>query len=354
MDTLEFQRPSASLEVRRAHKGADSMIQGRQSSRGLTLVELLVVIAIIGLLVALLLPAVQLAREAARRATCASHVRQLVLALHQYAEARSCFPAGCVVEPTYPGAGQHNAWREAESGWRGTSWMLAILSHVEQEELWRRWDHSTNVAGNRESARTDIPLFYCPSRRSGIRDEDREHMFLGLDAGGNDYGGCLGRTNGFINQCSSGQGCGHRFTVSNTIYGSDGKRIGPLSPNSRTRLRDITDGSAHTILIGEMQRLSPEPEVTSYESWNRSSDDGWAVGGAATLFDTAEPHQDDDAGNPGGLNNGFFESAGSEHPGGALFGMADGSARFIENEIDPVLYAHLGSISDGQVFPLPD
>ncbi len=330
------------------------MTHRRRRTRAFTLVELLVVIAIIGVLIALLLPAVQAAREAARRAICADHVKQLTLALHQHAESQGAFPSGCVVEPTYPGAGQHNAWREAETGWQGTSWMLAILSYIEQDGLRKRWNYSTNVAGNRELAGTDIALFYCPSRRGGIRDEDQEHVFLGMDAGGNDYGGCLGRTNGFINQCSTGQGCGHRFTVSNTLYGSDGKRIGPLSPNSRTRFRDITDGSAHTILIGELQRLSPVPDATGYDRWNRSSDDGWAVGGAATLFDTAEPHQDDDSGNPGGLNNGFFESAGSEHPGGAQFGMADGSLRFIENQIDPQIYAHLGSMSDGRVFPPPD
>ena len=321
---------------------------------GFTLVELLVVIAVIGVLIMLILPAVQAAREAARRATCASHVKQLVLGLHHHAESRGVFPAGCVVEPTYPGAGQHNAWREAETGSQGTSWMLAILCNIEQESLWRRWDFSTNVAGNRHLAGTDVPIFYCPSRRSGIRAEDRENIFLGLDAGGNDYGGCLGRTNGFVNQCSAGQGCGHRFTVSNTLYGSDGECIGILSPNSRTSFRDIRDGSAHTILIGEVQRLSPADDAAGYDRSNQWSDDGWAVGGAATLFDTAEPYHDGDAGNPGGLNNRFFESAGSEHPNGAHFGMADGSARFLVNEIDLLLYAHLGSIDDGRVFPLPD
>ena len=322
--------------------------------RGFTLVELLVVVAIIGLLTALLFPAVQAAREAARRADCASRGRQILLALHQHEQARGHFPSGCRVDAVYPGAGQHNAWREAETGWQGTSWMLAILPYVEQQRLRSRWDFSKNVAGNQTLAGIDISIFYCPSRRSGIRDEDRENMFLGLSAGGNDYGGCLGRTNGFINQCSAGQGCGHRFTISKTLYGENGERIGILSPNSRTRFRDIRDGSAFTLLIGELQRLSPPPGASSYESWNVSSDDGWAVGGAATLFDTAEPHQDDDEGNPGGLNNGFFESAGSEHPGGAWFGLADGAMRFVDDQIDPMVYALMGSMRDGSVVRLPD
>jgi len=326
-------------------------------ARGFTLVELLVVITIIGLLTAVLFPAVQAAREAARRATCANHVKQILLALHQHAEARGVFPPGCVVDAVYPGAGQHNAWREAESEWQGTSWMLEVLSHLEQDGLCSRWNRSVNVAGNQHLAAIDIPVFYCPSRRSGIRDEDRDNMFLGLPGGGNDYGGCLGRCNGFYNPCSAGQGCGHKFLISRTLYGDHGERIGLLSPNSHNRFQDIADGSSHTILIGEVQRLRPPPGATGYNTWNRSSDDGWAVGGAATLFDTHEPYplqEVEDSGNPGGINNGFFESAGSEHPGGAHFGMADGSLRFLVNSIDPILYAHLGSMCDGRVFPSPD
>lgn len=327
----------------------------RQPRHGFTLVELLVVITIIGLLTAMLFPAIQAAREAARRAVCANHVRQILFGLHQYAEARGSLPAGCIVEATYPGTHkQHSAWREAESGRQGTSWMLAVLSYLEQPGIASRWDYSVNVAGNLGVARMNIPVFYCPSRRSGVRDEDRESIFLGMDGGGNDYGGCLGRSNGFINQCTAGQGCGHRFTMSHTLYGDDGERIGPLSPNSQTRFQDIGDGSAHTILIGELQRLRPFPQTEDYDAWNRMSDDGWAVGGAATLFDTAEPYQGDDGGNPGGLNNGFFESAGSDHGGGAHFGMVDGSLRFLINEIDPLVYAHLGSMCDGQTYPLPE
>jgi prepilin-type N-terminal cleavage/methylation domain-containing protein len=324
-------------------------------AHGFTLIELLVVITIIGLLTAMLFPAIQAAREAARRAVCGTHVREVLLALQQHAEARGELPAGCVVSEPYPETHkQHSAWREAESGAQGTSWMLAVLPYLEQHGLAVRWDYSVNVAGNAGIARMNIPVFYCPSRRSGIRDEDRENIFLGMSGGGNDYGGCLGRTNGFINQCSAADGCGHRFTMGKTIHGVDGERLGPLSPNNRIRFQDIADGSAHTILIGEVQRLRPFPVAEGYDSWNRMSDDGWAVGGAATLFDTAEPYMDDDAGNPGGLNNGFFESAGSDHRGGAHFGMADGSLRFLVNEIDPLLYAHLGSMCDGQTCRLPD
>jgi prepilin-type N-terminal cleavage/methylation domain-containing protein/prepilin-type processing-associated H-X9-DG protein len=332
----------------------------RRSPRAFTLIELLVVITIIGLLTAVLFPAVQAAREAARRAVCGNHVREVLLALQQHVEAHGTLPAGCIIDDVYPGTRkQNNAWREAETEWQGTSWMLAILSYLEQNGLAARWDYKTNVAGNKSLAETDIPVFYCPSRRSTIRDEDLEHIFLGMNRGGNDYGGCLGRCNGFYNPCSAGQGCGHKFLISHTLYGDDGERIGLLSPNSHNRFQDIADGSANTILIGEVQRLSPAPGASGYDACNRSSDDGWAVGGAATLFDTNEPFPfqedyEEDSGNAGGINNGFFESAGSEHPGGAHFGMADGSLRFLVNGIDPMLYAHLGSMCDGQVYQLPD
>ena len=78
------------------------------------------------------------------------------------------------------------------------------------------------------------------------------------------------------------------------------------------------------------------------------------MGGAATLFVTAKAEAGGDKGQPGGLNNGFFESAGSEHPGGAQFGLVDGSVRFLSDDVDQDVYAWMGAIRDSHVFPLPD
>ena len=318
--------------------------------RAFTLVELLVVVAIIGLILGLLLPAVQAAREAARRMTCASNLRQIGLGVQNYVSTYYRLPPGCIINTPFPGtSAYYDVWGEAETGPQGTSWMVAILPFIEQHALFDRWDFSTNVAGNRNLAETDIPIFYCPSRRSGIRSEDEERMFLGMTAGGTDYGGCQGRANGYRNQCSAGlsHGCGHRFVYASTILGDEGEFQGALTPNQQLRFPEIVDGTSCTFLAGELQRLLPEPEATGYDKSERQSDDGWAVGGASTLFNTPiAGAYGSDSGHPGGFNNQFFESAGSEHPGGAQFAMIDGAVQFIEDSIDPVIYSYYGSVRD--------
>ena len=256
--------------------------------------------------------------------------------------------------PTYPGAHDYSAWIEARDGPQGTSWMLAILPYLDQSRLFERWDFHASVQANRAVAGTDVPTYYCPSRRSGVRGTDLARLLPGLEGGGNDYGGCLGRANGYRNECQATVGCGHSFNYASTLYGDDGRDVGPLSPNSRVGFHEVTDGTSHTILIGEVQRLVPDPDAAGYDYTSRQSDDGWAVGGAATLFVTAKIGAGGDKGQPGGLNNGFFESAGSEHPGGAHFGLVDGSVRFLGDEVDQQIYAWMGAIRDGHVFPLPD
>ena len=166
---------------------------------GFTLVELLVVIAIIGILMGLLLPAVQAAREAGRRMTCANHMKQIGLALQNYANLQTAFPPGAKLRPSYPNYNQsYDPWSEAASTWsnmQGTSWIVQILPHLELTSLYKQWDFKKSVLGNKQVASTDIEILYCPTRRSGIRKGDEQIMFQNWTSGGTDYGGCIGAQN---------------------------------------------------------------------------------------------------------------------------------------------------------------
>ena len=338
----------------------------RHGQRAFTLVELLVVIAIIGILIALLLPAVQAAREAARRINCANHVKQISLALQNYVAARNVLPPGCVVDSSWKTNSSYYApydvIQESQQGLHGTSWMLQILPYIEQQDIFDRWDFGQNVFGNKPLANTDIAAFYCPSRRSGIVGDQRRMLITGFTAGGTDYGGCLGRINSCNNECYTiYHECGHKLVAARYYIGdkNDPAKMGALFPNSAVRLRDITDGTSQTILVGELQRLLPADGAVSYSASDPFSNDGWAVGGISTLFVTLVAYSDviyvhNDKGQTGGINNGFFESAGSEHPGGAHFGLADGSVRFTNENIDQDVFACMGSIRDGMTMQIPE
>jgi prepilin-type N-terminal cleavage/methylation domain-containing protein/prepilin-type processing-associated H-X9-DG protein len=342
----------------------------KSRSRGFTLVEVLVVIAIIGVLIGILLPAVQSARESGRRAQCATHLREIGLALNSYASVRRRFPPGAMVTPDYPDVRfWYDPWAEAactthsqsgspgssNPGFHGTSWILHILPYIELNDIYSQWNFSKGVIGNEALARQDIQLLYCPSRRVGMRRGDEEIMFENWTSGGTDYGGCLGRCNGWRNEYSGDYSgpprISHKFLYGSTLF--EEKKRGVFGPHQATKTTEIHDGLSNTIMIGEMQRLHPSPDAEEYEKYNRTSNDGWALAGVATLFNTMLAQEGGDLGAPGGFNNWFFESAGSEHPSGANFGMADGSVHFIDENIDSQVYAWLGSIADGETARVP-
>ncbi len=313
---------------------------------GFTLVELLVVIAIIGILIALLLPAVQAAREAARRIQCTNHLKQIALALHSYASAIGTFPPAAILDASdYPNT-TYDVVANARSGRHGTSWMLQILPYLEQASLYDRWDFTENVVGNRGVAELDLAGFYCPTRRSAPRRDDLPMNPLGFSAGGNDYGGCIGRANAWHNALP------HSFSPRTKVLGgqtgsSGSNYAGIFIPNQATAFRDLSDGSSSTLLVGELQRLWGDTDEMGREAFK--SFDGWALGGVGTLFTTAFMPPDEVYLNTGGLNNGFFESPGSDHPGGANMAFADGAVRFFSENIDPRILDALGSRAGGEV-----
>jgi len=343
------------------------LIGANQANRGFTLVELLVVIAIIGILVSLLLPAVQAAREAARRAQCLNNVKQLGIAVLNYEGTHGRCPPGAVASGDWKElydecqvdleSCKYHIKGHARNGRNGASWMVFILPFVEQQVLYDSWDFTKSVARNEPVARQDIGTFYCPTRRTGIRQSDIDNglMFLGWDQGGTDYGGCIGGGNGFLD-CNSGSSncsppCKHEIHILRTGGGGNvtPPDLGVFALDAGRRLREITDGTSKTIAIGEVQRLYG-PETVTFCS--RISDDGWAVGGSATIFETDADLTVDDNLGYGGINSGYFANPGSEHPGGAHFGMVDGSVHFLSENMSEFVLDDMGSCAGGEVFEL--
>jgi prepilin-type N-terminal cleavage/methylation domain-containing protein/prepilin-type processing-associated H-X9-DG protein len=335
---------------------ASTGVSVRRLRAAFSLIELLVVIAIISVLIGLLLPAVQGARESARRSSCSSNVKQLGLALLHYESSNGRLPAGAkvaMIASVSPDSDDFDPWREARATSEynpmhhagGTSWMLEILPYLDATNVHAAWNRQTNVIGNHVAAQSEIAGLYCPSRRSTVRAGSGDRDVL-LDpswqGGGTDYGGCAGRRTTFATAAN------HHFLSRHAVADAH-LSDGPFRANAGAPMAAIRDGLSNQILVGELQRLTAATAVNGVRG-----QDGWAVGGAATLFSTAV---DSSVGNPGGMNNGYFESPGSEHTGGAYFAMADGSVHFFSSDIDAAtptsVFPLLGSVRDGQIASVP-
>jgi hypothetical protein len=231
-----------------------------------------------GVAVALLLPAVQQAREAARRTQSKNNIKQLLLAVHNYHDVHNAFPTGTVP----------NAALKPEER---LSWLTSILPYIDQAALYTTIDQkgSWNKGKNEALATTDLMTYLHPSVPKG-------------EPGGTNYVGIAG------------------LGVNGPTLDAKDKKAGMFAYDKPRSMRNIVDGTSNTLMISETKRTSP-----------------WAQGGPGTIRPlTQQPYIN----GPDGI--------GGVAVGGANIGLADGSVRFISENIDPKVMEALTTIAGGE------
>jgi prepilin-type N-terminal cleavage/methylation domain-containing protein len=300
-------------------------------SRGFTLVELLVVIAIIGILIALLLPAVQAARESARRASCSNNLRQMALALVNFEGVHKHFPHGRTnIDPT-----MNRKWPVANRASKSNdhSWTSLALPFVEEQGIASRYDRKRpwHSLDNRPTVSYPIKLFQCPSAESGRVDRD---FTSDPKPATGDYGCTNGVSRDLWSFYKTQLGGG-------PIPDDDSPRlIGVLGKNfdkPTCRVKDIIDGTSKTIMIvecagrpdwWELGKLQPNKTTGEGAGW-ADPDSGITVAGYAPL------------GTMMVINAKNAAEVYSFHSGGAHCNFADGAVRFINENVAPLVFMAL-------------
>jgi prepilin-type N-terminal cleavage/methylation domain-containing protein/prepilin-type processing-associated H-X9-DG protein len=337
---------------------------------GFTLIELLVVIAIIAVLIALLLPAVQSAREAARRAQCVNNLKQIALAMHNYHGAIGTFPSGSIAASSNPFT------------WAGTwwNWPAFILPQMEQASLYNAINFSrSNIAasanpntpapGDANSTvwRTVVNSFLCPTDPSVANGVMSNMSWACTESYGQMVTGAVtcyvanwgdmktGNLTFDFYSSESPPGTGPNWGCGGVFDGM----FGDCSDGKAIRLAEVTDGSSNTFLVGECS-----PNMNGSLVWVNG--DGTYASTVVPLNWKCDLHDgqvdptDGSLCNLGVLNsfttglhcwrnqtvNYAFKSY---HPGGANFGFADGSVRFLKQSINPRTYNALGTRAKGEV-----
>jgi prepilin-type N-terminal cleavage/methylation domain-containing protein len=277
--------------------------------KAFTLVELLVVIAIIGILVALLLPAIQAAREAARRTQCNNQMKQLGVALHNYHDTFNLFPPGGL------SAGNRLAWT------------VLILPFIEMEAMHSLVDFNARTGNGYDAAAVNINTlkpapYLCPS---AVRAKSFENGSTTIYT--THYYGIMGPK-------GTNTSTGGTYTLDNSVTGHGGFATqGVLLRRDSVRFADILDGTSNTFLVGESSysRSLTGQNNTSFRKWYRGCD-GSASAPTKNILDgiNVTPYN--------GTNNFNDVSFGSEHPGGCMFVRCDGAVRFVSQNVDLGVY----------------
>jgi prepilin-type N-terminal cleavage/methylation domain-containing protein/prepilin-type processing-associated H-X9-DG protein len=346
----------------------ESEMDMRGRRRAFTLVELLVVIAIIGVLVALLLPAVQAAREAARRTQCSNNLKQIGLALQSHHDTHKVLPSGgwgwrWMADPDR-GSG------EKQSG----SWAYSILPFMEQQAIYNIGKGASGAAKRQALGRlasTPVGSFYCPSRRPAraypnrrAGSTDQHNAEAPAELARTDYAGNLGPE---ISQQGGERApsCNNRYTqwcagpdpaqadlgqgFVDSIFNQHQRNGGIFFQRLCVNYKEITDGLSNTYAVGE-KLLEPryyERNATNTppekEEQSNNDDQGVWIGDDLDNNRNTElaPAQDQD-----GLNVLFI--FGSAHAGGINVAMCDGAVRTISYDIEPTTHKWLGHRSDGE------
>tara|TARA_R110002095_G_scaffold39808_4_gene36661 strand:- start:4616 stop:5509 length:894 start_codon:yes stop_codon:yes gene_type:complete len=281
-------------------------INSEKKTRGFTLIELLVVIAIIAILIALLLPAVQQAREAARRSTCKNNMKQIGLALHNYHDSHLTFPFGrSNTGFTYTGAGSIHMC--------GTM----LLPFLDQAPLYNKLNLEVNWANaaNKPFLLTKLSVFLCPSN-----PQDEGMNYTGSPADNDAWG------SHYVPVAHSGKD-GNPARDGSSSVGSN--KDGMFYLNSKTRFRDVVDGTSNTIAYAEtIGDGSGTHELFGYGAY------GGGIGTRSGINANSPPLSG------WSFNGDDFTGPGSYHVGGCHILMGDGAVRFISENVD------LGTLQD--------
>jgi prepilin-type N-terminal cleavage/methylation domain-containing protein/prepilin-type processing-associated H-X9-DG protein len=309
----------------------------RRSVRGFTLIELLVVISIIAVLIALLLPAVQSAREAARRIQCTNNLKQLALATHNYLDSNQSFPQGWG-QQWYPGGNKYI---------QHFGEFLAIAAYLEQGNAYNTLNSNIAIYLAQNSTTNGIGLsaLWCPSdgeiiglRYPGSSGDGWDDSPIPMTF--SSYAGNLGSLLYYNNaQAQSGM---------NGIYAFTGS-VGSATTIPTVKLAAVTDGTSNTILYGEHahSRIASSDQGDYYgANWWTSGDFGDT--NFSTIFppnyfpklDPSDPKDPSNSASPAYIQpltprgSNFAVTATSRHPGGCNFAFCDGSVRFIKDSIN--------------------
>jgi len=335
-----------------------------QSERkGFTLVELLVVIAIIGILIALLLPAVQAAREAARRTECVNTLKQLALAAHHYHDATGSFPPAIMLSQYDP----------RRSRYRGASLFVFLLPYIEKGSLHREWDFADpnkNFNGGLESHAAKGPNLLCPSEPESENPLRYSSRLIGKPVDRyikvTSYGG-----NGGTRSYHPDSG----FLKTDGIFFGAGPGSQPRPDQQPVRLADITDGTTSTLLFGERSRWDPNYNTFAEQGWDwpfryygnwcgtsRKALSHFTLSSYAPInYRLPFSYQNRASASPPANTASDFKyyidlrvcAFGSNHPGGANFALADGSVRFLSETIPLVILRALSTRQGGETVTAP-